>query len=63
MFQKNSYRTVKGYIYFNRDFLNFIKKNPYDVGDSDMKDYHLYLADEKQSATSILNQAIKALKL
>lgn len=42
--------------------MNFIKKNPYDVCDSDIKDYLLYLADEKQSATSTLNQAINTLK-
>jgi integrase/recombinase XerD len=60
--RKYSYKTVKGYLYYNRDFLNFIDKNPFDIQESDIKDYLLYLAEEKQSATSTLNQAINALK-
>ena len=60
--RKYSYKTVKGYLYYNRDFLNFIRKEPSGINDSDIKDYLLYLAEEKQSATSTLNQAINALK-
>jgi site-specific recombinase XerD len=60
--RKYSYRTVKGYLYYNRDFLGFVKKQPSKVNDSDIKDYLLYLAEEKQAATSTLNQAINALK-
>jgi len=60
--RKYSYKTVKGYLYYNRDFLNFTGKLPSDINDSDIKDYLLYLAEEKQSATSTLNQAINALK-
>jgi hypothetical protein len=29
--RKYSYKTVKGYLYYNRDFLNFIKKSPHEV--------------------------------
>ncbi|MDP3297069.1 MAG: site-specific integrase [Thermodesulfovibrionia bacterium] len=60
--RKYSYKTVKGYIYYNRDFLNFVNKKPSEINDSDIKDYLLYLAEKKQSATSTLNQAINALK-
>ncbi|MBA3060979.1 MAG: hypothetical protein FP832_04935 [Nitrospirae bacterium] len=60
--RKYSYKTVKGYLYYNRDFLSFIKKQPSDISDSDIKDYLLHLAEERQSATSTLNQAINALK-
>jgi site-specific recombinase XerD len=60
--RKYSYKTVKGYLYYNRNFLSFVKKEPADVRESDIKDYLLYLAEEKQSATSTLNQAINALK-
>jgi site-specific recombinase XerD len=60
--RKYSYKTVKGYIYYNRDFLNFTDKSPANINDSDIKDYLLYLAEEKESATSTLNQAINALK-
>jgi len=60
--RKYSYKTVKGYLYYNRDFLNFIGKKPSEINDSDIKDYLLHLAEEKQSATSTLNQAINALR-
>jgi len=60
--RKYSYKTVKGYIYYNRDFLNFIDKSPSEITDSDIKDYLLYLAEEKESAAATLNQAINALK-
>lgn len=60
--RKYSYKTVKGYLYYNRDFLNFTGKSPIDINDNDIKDYLLYLAEEKQSATSTLNQAINAIK-
>jgi len=60
--RKYSYKTVKGYLYYNRDFLSFTGKKPFEINDSDIKDYLLYLTEEKQSATSTLNQAINALK-
>ncbi|MCL4474912.1 MAG: site-specific integrase [Nitrospirae bacterium] len=60
--RKYSYKTVKGYLYYNRDFLSFLKKAAHDVTDSDIKDYLLHLAEERQSATATLNQAINALK-
>mgnify|MGYP005831492309 CR=1 FL=1 len=60
--RKYSYKTIKSYLYYNRDFLNFIDKEPTKINDNDIKDYLLYLAVEKQSATSTLNQVINALK-
>ncbi|MEM5867761.1 MAG: tyrosine-type recombinase/integrase [Candidatus Aenigmatarchaeota archaeon] len=60
--RKYSNKTIKAYHYFNRDFLNFIGKRPSEITDNDIKEYPAYLAEEKQSATSTLNQAINALK-
>ncbi len=60
--RKYSYKTIKSYLYFNGDFLNFIGKGPSEITDADIKDYLVYLAEEKKSATSTLNQAINALK-
>lgn len=60
--RKYSYKTVKAYIYFNRDFLNFTGKNLSEIDDNDIKNYLSHLAEKKQSATSTLNQAINALK-
>ena len=60
--RKYSYKTIKGYVYYNKDFLNFTGKSPYAITDNDIKEYLAYLAEEKQFATSTLNQAINALK-
>lgn len=60
--RKYSYKTVKSYIYYNRELLNFTSKSPSDINDIDIKNYLLHLAEERQSATSTLNQAINALK-
>lgn len=60
--RKYSYKTIKAYIYFNKDFLNFSGKRLPDINDDDIKNYLLHLAENKQSATSTLNQAINALK-
>ena len=60
--RKYSYQTVKAYLYYNRDFIGFTDKRPLDISENDIKDYLLHLAEERQSATSTLNQAINALK-
>jgi len=48
--RKYSYKTIKG-IYYNKEFLRFPGKSPSEISESDVKDYLLYLAEEKQSAT------------
>jgi len=60
--RKYSYKTIKGYIYYNKDFINHVRKNPSEIKDEDIKDYLVYLSENKGSATSTLNQAINALK-
>lgn len=60
--RKYSYKTVKSYIYYNKDLLSFSNKSPNDINNNDIKDYLLYLAEEKRAASSTLNQAINALK-
>ena len=61
--RKYSHKTFKTYIYYNKNLLQFSDKKPSDINENDIKDYLLYLAEEKQSATSTLNQAINGLKL
>jgi hypothetical protein len=46
--RKYSYKTVKGYLYYNRDFLKFTGKNPSEIIDEDIKDYLFHLAEEKK---------------
>jgi hypothetical protein len=60
--RKYSYKTIKGYLYYNKDFINHVRKNPSEIKDEDIKDYLVYLAEDKGSAASTLNQAINALK-
>jgi len=60
--RKYSYKTVKSYLYYNKDFLNFFSKHPVEINDEDIKDYLLHLVEEKEAATSTLNQAINALR-
>ncbi|MGC8927773.1 MAG: hypothetical protein ACP5QK_07590 [Myxococcota bacterium] len=82
--RKYSHKTIRGYLCFNRDFLNFTGKELQDINDSDIKKYLIYpvrsfalnrilallfwasnwvyLSEEKQSATSTLNQAINDLR-
>ena len=60
--RKYNYKTVKVYLYYNKDLLNFTGKRPSEINDNDIKNYLLYLAEDKKSATSTLNQAINALK-
>jgi len=60
--RKYSYKTVKAYIYFNRDFIGFIRKSSSEINDNDIKEYLFHLAEDKRFTASTLNQAINALK-
>jgi len=60
--RKYSYKTVKVYLYYNKDLLNFTGKKPSEINDIDIKNYLLHLAEDKKPAPSTLNQAINALK-
>jgi site-specific recombinase XerD len=60
--RRYSQRTIKLYLYQNREFLEFSKKNPYEVSNADVRDYLYHLANDKEVSTSTLNTAINALK-
>jgi len=60
--RKYSQRTIKLYLYYNREFQEFSKKNPYEVTNEDIRDYLYYLVNDKEVSTSTLNTAINALK-
>lgn len=60
--RKYSNNTIKAYMYYNQELISLSGKMPSEISDSDIKDYLLYLSEEKKSATSTLNQAINALK-
>jgi len=48
MLRKYSQRTIKLYLYQNREFLEFSKKNPCEVSNEDMRDYLYHLANDKE---------------
>jgi len=60
--RKYNHKTIKSYIYYNKDFLNFLGKSPCEINDNDIKDYLVYLAEQQKVATSTLNIVINALK-
>jgi len=59
--RKYSTKTIKLYVHYNREFLKFSKKNPYEISNDDVREYLYYLV-EKNVSTSTLNIAINALK-
>ncbi len=46
-------RTVSAYVYWNKQFLNFIKKNPEDATEDDVKSYVASLLSNDVSAKSV----------
>lgn len=34
--RKYSYKTIKGYLYYNKDFINHVRKNPSETNDGDI---------------------------
>lgn len=57
-----STKTIKQYLYFNEDFLNFIKKQPNQINQNDIYHYLSYLANTLKRESSTLNVAYSALK-
>lgn len=57
-----SSKTVKQYLYFNGDFLKFIKKQPFQVNQNDIYHYLSYLANTLKKESSTINVAYSALK-
>lgn len=60
--RKYSQKTIKLYIHYNEEFLNFVKKYPKEIVNMDVKNYLFYLVNEKEVSTSTLNIIINALK-
>lgn len=60
--RKYSKRTVKLYLHYNKEFLKFSNKTPYQISNENARDYLYYLAKKKNASASTLNIAINALK-
>jgi len=59
--RKYSQKTTKMHIHYNEEFLEFSKKNPYNIPNEGVREYLYYLV-EKNVSTPTLNIAITALK-
>ncbi len=46
--RKYSYKTINGYLYYNKDFVNHVRKNPSEIRDDDIKNYLVYLAENHE---------------
>lgn len=57
-----SKRTVDTYLFHNRKFLDFMKKEPNDVIEDDAKRYIAYLMSNRKQSPSSINLALSSLK-
>ena len=57
-----SKRTVDAYLYHNKSFLEFTKKDPKSVSEDDAKKYIGYLLSDKKLRASSVNLALSSLK-
>ncbi|MCR4422576.1 MAG: site-specific integrase [Exilispira sp.] len=57
-----SEKTIKEYLYYNKDFLQFIKKEPCDINSQDIYNYFAYLVNTLKKSSSTVNVAYSALK-
>jgi integrase/recombinase XerD len=60
--RKYSPKTTKAYLCYNEDFLKFVNRSPLEVTNKDVKDYLVFLVEQKESSASTLNIAISAMK-
>lgn len=57
-----SYKTIKSYLGHISRFIDFIEKPIGEIKTEDMKEYLIYLVDDKETSHSFANQAISAIK-
>jgi len=57
-----SKRTIESYVFHNRKFLEFIRKEPRQITQYDIKRYLLHLIENKKSKPRTVNLAVSALK-
>jgi len=57
-----SKKTVDSYVYHNKNFLGFIKKEPKEINEQDAKKYLAYLMSERKYGPRSVNLALSSLK-
>ena len=60
--RKYSSKTVKAYLCYNRELVNFAGKRSSGIDESDIKNYLFYLVEKKDVSASTLNVAVNALR-
>ncbi len=60
--RKYSPKTIKSYLYYNRELVNFAGKPSFSINESDIKNYLVYLVEKKDVSASTLNIVVSALK-
>ncbi len=60
--RKYSSKTLKAYLFYNRNLIDFCSKASGFIDENDIKNYLLNLAKDRNSSASTLNTAINALK-
>ncbi len=55
-------KTVKAYLYYNQNFIDFCRKDPAAVNESDIKDYIRHLLNERKVSAATARLAFVALK-
>lgn len=57
-----SQKTIKAYLYYNQDLLNFSQKDPTSINESDIKSYIEYLLGQRKVSSATARLALNALK-
>ncbi len=60
--RKYSLKTIKSYLHYNRELVNFAGEPSFIIDESDIKNYLAYLVEKKDAAASTLNIVVSALK-
>jgi len=60
--RKYSPKTIKTYLHYNRELVNFAGKPSFIIDESDIKNYLAYLVEKKDASASTLNIVVSALK-
>jgi len=60
--RKYSPTTIRSYRFYNEDMVKYLKKEPKEVGEGDVKFYLAYLTEKRNLAASTVNLAIDAIR-
>ncbi|MGC8765714.1 MAG: phage integrase N-terminal SAM-like domain-containing protein, partial [Brevinematia bacterium] len=62
LYRKYSERTVRLYLYYNKELLKFCRKKAEEITEEDIRNYLYYLGDVLKLSSQTLNVALNAIK-